>query len=141
MRQPIFNKALKSIKPLEVLHEKAVLKIFTMFIGKYLCWSLFLNNVAGLNTCNIAKLLKTSILENICERLPLKVRWYNWKGQGGMSKLAKIHVLEFLRAEDLRYSEIFKNAYLGEHLPTAASEGTLIYLERSRRNIRISQSY
>ena len=58
-----------------------------------------------------------------------------------MSKLAKIHMLEFLRAEDLRYSEIVKNVYLGEHLSTAASEGTLIYLERSRRNTRISQSF
>ena len=71
MTQPIFNKALKPLKPPEVFHKKAVLKIFTMFIVKYLSWSLFLNNVAGLNTCNIANLLRTSILENICERLPL----------------------------------------------------------------------
>ena len=36
-----------------MLHKKAVLKNFLVFIGKHLCWSIFLNKVAGLqaNAC------------------------------------------------------------------------------------------
>ena len=55
-------------QPLEVFHEKAVLKNFAIFIGKTLSWSLFL-----INTVNMAEFLRTAILKNICERLLLNV--------------------------------------------------------------------
>ena len=55
-------------QPLEVFHEKAVLKNFAIFIGKTLSWSPFL-----INTVNMAEFLRTAILKNICERLLLNV--------------------------------------------------------------------
>ena len=64
--------------------EKCVLKNFTNFAGKHLCWSLFFKG-ACLQPCNFikkrlqhscfpvkfAKFLRTSFLKNICERLLL----------------------------------------------------------------------
>ena len=64
---------------------KRVLKNFTNFTVKHLCWSLFCNRVAGLRSFNFikkkfrpswfqvkfAKLLRTPILKNSCERLLL----------------------------------------------------------------------
>ena len=41
--------------------KKGVFKDFVNFVGKHLCWSLFLNKVSGL----------TPILKNICQRLLL----------------------------------------------------------------------
>ena len=43
--------------------KEAVFKNFAIFTGKQLCWNLL--------PVNIAKFLRTSILKNICERLPL----------------------------------------------------------------------
>ena len=65
--------------------DKCVLKNFTNFTGKHMCWSLFCNKVAVLRSFNFikkkfrpswfqvkfAKLLRTPILKNICERLLL----------------------------------------------------------------------
>ena len=59
-----------------------ILKIFALFTGKQLCWSLF-NKIAGLKTCNfvknrlqhncfpvnIAKFLRAPILRNLYKRL------------------------------------------------------------------------
>ena len=70
-----------------VLQKKTVLKNFSIFTEKNLCCSPFLNRAAGPQTCNfiknrlqhryfpvnIAKFLRTSILENICERLLLYI--------------------------------------------------------------------
>ena len=67
----------------QVFNKKAVLKNFAIFTEKHLRWSLFLNKNAGLQssnftkkrlqhrffTENIEKFLRTSVLENICERL------------------------------------------------------------------------
>ena len=57
-----------------------VLKIFEIFTGKYLCWSLFLNKVAGLRlqhrslTANFAKFLsKTAFFIEQLRWLLLKV--------------------------------------------------------------------
>ena len=44
-----------------VFYKKAFLKIFALFTGKHLRWSLFLIQ-------NIAKFLKKPILKNICKR-------------------------------------------------------------------------
>ena len=62
---------------------KAVLTNFAIFTKKHLCWSLFINKNAGLQSwnvikkriqqrcflVNIAKFLRTPVLKNICERL------------------------------------------------------------------------
>ena len=67
----------------QIFNKKAVLKNFTIFTEKHLCWSLFLNKNAGLQSwnfikkrlqhrffpVNIAKFLRAPVLENICERL------------------------------------------------------------------------
>ena len=58
--------------------KKAFLKNFAIFTEEHLCWSLFLNKNAGLQSwnfikkvfpVNIIKLLGTPVLKNICERL------------------------------------------------------------------------
>ena len=62
--------------------KKGVLKKFTNFMEKHLCWSLFLLKLQATtllerncNTCvflwNLRNFLKTPILKNICERLVL----------------------------------------------------------------------
>ena len=72
--------------------KKALLENFTIFTGKYMCSSLS-NTMAGLQACNfikkrlqcrcfpanIAKLLRTSVLKNTCERQPILIflRQYN----------------------------------------------------------------
>ena len=67
----------------QVFNKKAVLKNFAIFTEKHLRWSLFLNKNVGLQSwnfikkrlqhrffpVNIAKFLRTPVLENICERL------------------------------------------------------------------------
>ena len=55
--------------------KKAVLKFFAIFIEKTLSWSLFLIELFqhGCFPVNIAKILRTPILKNICERLLLNV--------------------------------------------------------------------
>ena len=58
-----------------VVLKKVDLKNFTIFIGKHLCWGLFLVKLFQ-HRCfpvNIARFLKTLILKNICERLLLNV--------------------------------------------------------------------
>ena len=66
----------------QVFNKTAVLKNFAIFTEKQLCWNLFLNKNAGLQSwnfikrrlqhrffpVNIAKFLRTPVLENICER-------------------------------------------------------------------------
>ena len=71
--------SLKQLKqPPEVFRKKGVLKNFTIFTGKHLCWSLF--GVFGVNfikkrlqhiyfPVNITKFLRTPILKNVWERL------------------------------------------------------------------------
>ena len=65
----------------EVFRKKVVLKNFVIFTRKHLCWRLF--GVFGVNfikkslqhryfLVNITKFLRTHILKNIWERLPLK---------------------------------------------------------------------
>ena len=44
----------------EVSYKKGVLKNFLNFTGKYLCQSLFFNNIAGLGVCNF---IKNEVLE------------------------------------------------------------------------------
>ena len=57
--------------------KNAVLRIFAIFTGKHLCWSLFLIKLTKKTLqhrrfpVNIAKFLRTSLLKNICERLLL----------------------------------------------------------------------
>ena len=69
-------------QPPEMSYEKAVLKNFATFTEKYLCWSLFLIKLQAGNfikkrlqhrcfLVNIAKILRASILKNICERFLL----------------------------------------------------------------------
>ena len=60
--------------------KKGVLKKFTYFTGKHLCWSLFLIKFIKKRLLphwcfpvKFAKFLRTSILKNICERLLLFV--------------------------------------------------------------------
>ena len=61
---------------------KPVLKNFAIFTGKYLCWSLFLiknfkptllkRDSSKVNILvNIPEFLRSTVLKNICERLPL----------------------------------------------------------------------
>ena len=66
-----------------MFYKKAVLKNLAIFIGKHLSWSLSFNENAGLQSfgfikkrlqyrcfvVNIAKFLRTLVLENICKRL------------------------------------------------------------------------
>ena len=74
-------------QPPDVFYKKVVLKNFAIFTGKHLCWSFFwieLQTWRSLNfinkrlyhkcfPVNIAKILRTPILKNICERLLLNV--------------------------------------------------------------------
>ena len=67
----------------QVFNKTAVLKNFAKFTKKHLRWGLFLNKNAGLQSwnftkkrlqhryfpMNIAKFLRTPVLENICKRL------------------------------------------------------------------------
>ena len=59
----------------EVFCKKSVFKYFAIFTGKYLCWSLFLIKFIKKKhqhrcfSVNIARFLRASILQNICERL------------------------------------------------------------------------
>ena len=67
----------------QVFYTKVIIKNFAIFTEKQLRWSLFLNKNAGLQSwnfikkrlqhrffpVNIAKFLRTPVLENICERL------------------------------------------------------------------------
>ena len=65
-----------------VLQEKLLLKIFSMFAGKQLCWSPFLIELQACNfikrdsdtatQVNIAKFSRTPILKKIFEQLPLE---------------------------------------------------------------------
>ena len=59
--------------------KKVVLKNFATFVGKHLCWSLFLIKLQACNfikkrlqhrdfPVNIAKFLRTPFLQNICQR-------------------------------------------------------------------------
>ena len=72
--------------------KKAILKHFVIFTGKYLCWGLFFNKVAGHEACNFIKkrlqhryflaknekFIRRPILKNICERLRFwKAFWEN----------------------------------------------------------------
>ena len=73
----------------KVFKTKGVLNIFAKFAGKHRPQSLFFNKVAGLRPAtllkkrlwhrcfpvNFAKLLRTPILKNICERLLLVAGW------------------------------------------------------------------
>ena len=76
-------------QPPEVFCKTNVLKIFTIFTEKRLCWSHFFNKVAGISCLqhgrfikkrlqhrffpvNIANILKTRIMKNNCEELFLK---------------------------------------------------------------------
>ena len=53
-------------QPPDVFYEKTVIKNFAKFTEKYLYWSLFQH---GCFPLNIAKFLRTTILENIWERM------------------------------------------------------------------------
>ena len=70
--------------PLEVFFKKVVLKNFSNFTAKHLCWSLFLIKLQNLRPATLlkrdfkicfpvkfAKFLRTPTLKNICERLLL----------------------------------------------------------------------
>ena len=73
--------------------KKDVLKNFTEFTGNHLCQGLFFNKIAGLTPAtlpkkrlwhrccpvNFAKVLRTPILKNICERLPMVAGWRTTK--------------------------------------------------------------
>ena len=66
-------------QPPEVMfYKKVVFKLFTIFTGKHLCWSLFQIKLLAFkrlqHRCfpvNIANFLRTSILKNICKWLLL----------------------------------------------------------------------
>ena len=83
---PIYKKGRSSHWRCSV--KKGVLKNFVNFTGKHLCWSLFLIKLQAFRPaillkktptqvfcCEIAKILRTPILKNICERL-LRKRSY-----------------------------------------------------------------
>ena len=72
-------------KPLEMFYKKGLLKYFTNFTRKHLRWSNFLIKFTATDLfikkrlrhrcflVEFAKFLKTPILKNICERLPLYI--------------------------------------------------------------------
>ena len=77
----------KQKQPSSVFAEKGVLKNFTIFTRKHLCWSLFLITLQACNLLkkrlqhrcflvNIAKFLRTPILKNICKRLLLSHNFF-----------------------------------------------------------------
>ena len=79
-------------QPQEVFYKKAVLKHFTIFIGKHLCWSLFLLKLQVWKTAILLKrdsnigvflwILQNfwiPILKNICEWLLLYMLWKSSK--------------------------------------------------------------
>ena len=39
----------------QMFFKRGVLKNFTIFIGKHLCWGILFNKVAGLKACNFIK--------------------------------------------------------------------------------------
>ena len=66
-----------------MFYKKAAFKNLATFTGKHLCWGVFFNENANLQSCdfikkrlqhkcfpvNTAKFLRTRVLKNICERL------------------------------------------------------------------------
>ena len=89
-----------------VLQEKLLLKIFSMFAGKQLCWSPFLIELQACNfikrdsdtatQVNIAKFSRTPILKKIFEQLPLEFLrlTVNISSQGLVSALNSIVPLQ-----------------------------------------------
>ena len=86
-KKKCFKSGLSEAATRGALLKKSVLKNFTNYTGKHLCWSLFL---IKLQTCNFikkrlqhryfpvkfAKFLTTSILKNICEWLLLNFAYW-----------------------------------------------------------------
>ena len=54
MRAPIAD-TIAQKQPPEVFYKKAVLKNFTIFTGKYLCWSFFLIKLQALKHATLLK--------------------------------------------------------------------------------------
>ena len=68
---------------------KAALKNLSKFIGKYLCWSLFLIKLFQ-QSCfpvNSAKFLRAPISKNLCERLVLSIVFNSNEEQYFFAKL------------------------------------------------------
>ena len=77
------------LEPLEVFYKKRCFENFTVFIGKHLCWSLFLIKLQAFqagnfikkrlqHSCflvNIPKFSITPIMKSICEQLLLHLKW------------------------------------------------------------------
>ena len=125
----------------QVFYTKAVLKNFAIFTEKHPRWSLFLNKNAGLHSwnfikkrfqhgvfhVNIAKFLRTPVLESICERLfkrfPTwasnisnvgieegifsKTKDGNWRGHFLKNKTKKKYIQNLARWKKLTFSWCF----------------------------------
>ena len=58
-----------------------VLKNFANLTGKYLCWSLFLNKVAGLQACEIGEMFKNAFFKEhrpwlrFCKKGTIGTKW------------------------------------------------------------------
>ena len=103
-----------------VFYKKTVLKNFSIFTGKRLCWSLFFNKIAGYQSCNyikkrlqhkcfsvnIANFLRTSFLTNICERMLERFpTWtYFWRRYFNKYKTKENHSKNQLDEKELAFS-------------------------------------
>ena len=83
---------------LQVLYKKVVLKSFEIFTTKYLSWSfsvikacIIIKERLQHRCCpvNIAKLLRTPILKNICKRLLLTFNNLSWISKTGENRVEK----------------------------------------------------
>ena len=114
-----------------MLCKKGVLRNFAIFIGKHLCWSLFLINLQAIrHRCfpvNIVHFLRTPILKNICERLFLfktyvlsetagnavNLRLLQWIWTG---KLGRVVLIRRHSEKNCRWSKIQNACFLPVYL-------------------------
>ena len=74
-----FNEILTQKQPSEVLCKKDALKIFTNFIWKHLCWSVFLlkllmkDSNTGVSPWNLQSIQEQRLVKKVCERLLLLI--------------------------------------------------------------------
>ena len=74
-----FNEILTQKQPSEVLCKKDALKIFTNFIWKHLCWSVFLlkllmkDSNTGVFPWNLQSIQEQRLVKKVCERLLLLI--------------------------------------------------------------------
>ena len=108
--------------------KKVVIKIFAIFLGKHLCWSLFLKNCRSAHfnlTLKIFKpLKKIPILKNINERLLL---FCCWKGNALYTSKKKIKVKLFDRVRKCRMISSFLGLLANEKLCSERRSGEVFW--------------